>query len=192
MKKKTNSVKNIIIAVIILVLIVGYFLYLTNKAANTPAKEVKVTAVQDVILRNLDKDYPPTPKEVVKYYSEIRKCLYSETYTDEEYEAMVDKTLELYDEELLEINPKDFYMLSLKSDIDSFNKDKKAIISYTPSSSTDVETSIVNGRECAKLYCTYRIRVGSEYVKSTEIYELRKDSDNHWKILGFKLDDSNE
>lgn len=190
--KKQNTVKNIIIAVVIIALIVGYFFYLSNKASKAPEKDIKVTAVQNVILRNLENDYPPTPKEVVKYYSDITKCLYSETYSDEEYEAMVDKMLEIYDEELAEINPKDFYMLSLKADIDSFKKDNKAIISYTPSSSTDVETSTINGRECAKLYCTYKIRVGTEYIKSREVFELRKDSAGHWKILGFKLDDSNK
>lgn len=192
MKKKQNNVKNIIIAIIIIALIVGYFLYLSNKASKTPEKEVVVTAVQNVLMRNLDNDYPPTPKEVVKYYSELTKCIYCETYTDEQYEELVDKMLGLYDSELAEINPKDFYMLTLKSDIDSFKKDNKAIISYTPSSSIDVETSVINGRECAKLYCTYKIRVGTEYINSREVFELRKDSQGHWKILGFKLDESDK
>ena len=191
MKKKQNStVKSIIVVVIIAVIIVGYYFYLSNKNPKTKSDDVTVTAVQDVILRNLENDYPPTPKEVVKFYSEIMKCLYSDTsYTEEEYEAMADQMLAMYDDELLEINPRDFYLVSLKGDIDSFKEDNKAIISYTPSASTDVETSTINGRECAKLYCTYKIRVGSDYIKSKEVYELRKDEDGHWKILGFKLED---
>ena len=194
MKKKQNSnVKNVIILVVLVVLVVGYFIYLSNKTPTSTEEDIKLTAIQEVTTRNLDNDYPPTPKEVVKYYSDIMKCLYSDNgFTDEEFEAMADKMLALYDDELLEINPRDFYLVNLKADIDSFKEDNKAIISYTPSASTDVETSTINGRECAKLYCTYKIRVGTDYIKSKEVYELRKDSDGHWKILGFKLADEEE
>ena len=80
----------------------------------------KFTAVHDVILRNLETNYPPTPKEVVKYYSEITKCLHNENYTDEQFEQMADKLLALYDEELAENNPKDQYLKDLKNDIKEF------------------------------------------------------------------------
>lgn len=192
MKKKQNSnVKNVIILVVLVALVIGFFVYSSNRAVSTATgDDLKLTAVQEVITRDLDTDYPPTPKELVKYYSDIMKCLYSDDgYTDEEFEAMADKMLALYDDELLEINPRDFYITSLKSDVDSFKEDNKAIISYTTSASTDVETATIDGRECAKLYCTYKIRVGTDYIKSKEVYELRKDSDGHWKILGFKLAD---
>lgn len=194
MKKKQNSgVKNLIILVALVGLIIGYFVYLSNVRVKNAQPDLSLSAVQEVISRNLKNDYPPTPKEVVKFYSEIMKCLYSdEGYSEEEYEAMVDQMLYMYDDELKEINPKDFYMLSLKTEVDAFKEDNKAIISYIPSSSTDVETSTINGRECAKLYCTYKIRVGTQYIKSKEVYELRKDSEGHWKILGFKLVEEEE
>ena len=71
-----GKAKTAIIIVVLAALIGGYYFYLSNKT-ETP-KETKVSAVQDVILRDLDKNYPPTPKEVVKYYSELSKCLYNE------------------------------------------------------------------------------------------------------------------
>ena len=75
-----GKVKNVIIIVILAALVGGYFLYLSNRKVEQ--KDTTVTAVQNVILRNLETDYPPSPKEVVKYYSDISKCLYNETYTD--------------------------------------------------------------------------------------------------------------
>lgn len=183
-----GKLKTVILVIIMIGLVGGYYFYLSNKQ---PAEEaVEVTAVSDVLLRNLETNYPPTPKEVVKYYSDITKCLYNENYTDEQFEQMADKMLKLYDEELLENNPRDQYLVALKSDVDTFLENKYTITSYTVSASTDVETSVMNGREYAKLYCTYTIKSGVDYSSSREIFELRREGKGgHWKILGFKIDE---
>ena len=179
--------KNVILALIVVALLVGYYFYLTNK--QEAKEEVTISNVQNLILRNLETDYPPTPKEVVKFYAELTKCVYNDTYSEEEYGLIVDQMLKMYDSELQEINPKEFYMLSLKKEVDNFRKDGKSIVSFTTSSSTDVVTSIVNGDECAKLYCTFVVRKAKKDAASREIFELRKDAEGHWKILGFKLEE---
>ena len=120
-----GKAKTAIIIVVLAALIGGYYFYLSNKT-ETP-KEIKVSAVQDVILRDLDKNYPPTPKEVVKYYSELSKCLYNEKYSTEEFEQMADKMLALYDDELLEANPRDQYLMDLNSAISDFRKQDYSI-----------------------------------------------------------------
>jgi hypothetical protein len=51
----------------------------------------------------------------------------------------------------------------------------------------DVEEFVVDGRECARLYVTYRLRQGTEYIYSNEVFILRKDENGHWKILGWEL-----
>ena len=57
----------------------------------------------------------------------------------------------------------------------------------TVSASTDVEEFVVDGRECARLYVTYRLRQGTEYIYSNEVFIMRKDENGHWKILGWEL-----
>ena len=89
-----GKAKNVIIIVVLIALVGGYYFYLSNR--NKTEDDTEVTAVHDVILRNLETNYPPTPKEVVKYYSEITKCLHNENYTDEQFEQMADKLLALY------------------------------------------------------------------------------------------------
>lgn len=181
-----KKAKVVIVVVILFFLVGGYFFYLSNRMQDEEV--VEITAVQEVLLRNLEKNYPPTPKEVVKYYSEITKCLYNESYTEEQFEALADKMLALYDEELAANNPREQYLLTLKSDVDDFAKNGYNIVSYTTSNSTDVDFSTINGRECAKLYCTYSVKKGADYVTSQEVYELRKDKETgHWKILGFQI-----
>lgn len=183
-----KKMKPVVITLILIALIGGYFFYLSNKQQKE--EPTVVTQVQNVLLRNLENNYPPTPKEVVKYYSEITKCLYNESYSEEQFEQMADKMLALYDDELLSNNPRETYLKSLKNDVDIFAQNKYTIASFSPSNSTDVETAIIDGREYAKLYCTYTIKTDANYSSSREIFELRKDSQGHWKILGFKIDDT--
>ena len=125
-----GKVKTAIVIVILAALIGGYYFYLSNKTETR--EETTVSAVQDVILRDLDKNYPPTPKEVVKYYSELSKCLYNEKYTTEEFEKMADKMLALYDDDLLENNPRDRYLMDLNSAISDFREQGYSITTFTP------------------------------------------------------------
>lgn len=180
-----KKAKPIILIVILALIIGGYYFYLSNKVEPNDEEEI-VTVVQNVILKDLEKNYPPTPKEVVKYYSEISKCLYNEEYTEEQLEKMADKLLAIYDEELVTNNPREEYIKSLKSDVEDFRENSYTISTFTPSTSTDVEYYTVAGRECAELYCTYTIRIGANYSTNLQRFILRKDVETqHWKILGF-------
>lgn len=181
-----GKMKGTIIAIVLVLIVSCYYFYVSN--IGKAEDETVVTPVQDVILRNLDNDYPATPKELIKYYCNISKCLYNEIYTDEELEQMADKMLELYDEELAANNPREQYINDLKTDVKDFSDKNYSIISYTISSSTDVEEYIYEGKKCAKLYCVYSIKKGADYVSSKQIFVLRKETETgHWKILGFNV-----
>lgn len=182
-----GKAKNIIIVVILVALVGGYYFYISNYR---PAKEDEtiVTAVQDVLLKNLENDYPPTPREVLKYYSDITKCLYNESYTEQQLEQMADKLLALFDEDLAANNPRDQYLIDLKNEVKKFNENGYTIASYTTSRSTDVEEFTADGRRCARLYCTYAVKSGVEVKSSKQVFILRKEAETgRWKILGFEL-----
>lgn len=186
-KSNGGKLKTIIIVIILAALIGGYYFYLSNKEKTQ--KETQVSTVQDILLRNLETNYPPTPKEVVKYFSDISKCVYNESYTDEELQKLADKLLALYDDELVENNPREQYVKDLAKDIEDMRNNGYSIVTYTPSASTDVQYDTIDGRECAKLYCTYSIKTGANYVSSRQVFMLRKDAAGHWKILGFEIAD---
>ena len=109
-RKRANiqftGVKGVIILIILACLIVGYYFYLSNisKARTARAEENEVTAVQEVLLRNLETNYPPTPKEVIRYYSDLTQCLYNEELTEEDIDKLGAQAKELYDAELNENN----------------------------------------------------------------------------------------
>jgi hypothetical protein len=183
---KSKGVKGTILIIVLMVFVVSYYFYLSNREKTS--QEETVTAVQDVLLKDLDTNYPPTPREVIKYYSDITKCLYNESYSEEQLEQMADKLLELYDDELAANNPRDEYIVSLKKDVEDFKNNSYSIVSYSASSSTDVDEFTQDGRQCASLYCTYSVKSGSNYTSSKQQFILRKDTaTGHWKILGFEL-----
>lgn len=187
--KKSNTVKIVIIGIILAVIVVGYFYYLSNKSNETQEEVVESTAVQAVLIRDLDKNYPPTPKEVVKYFNEISKCFYNEKYTENELYDLAVKIQGIYDDELIANKTQEQYLEDLKSDIDEMKNLDRTISSYELSASTDVEEFVEGGRSCARLYCNYNIRQSTQMISSRVVFVLRKDDDNHWKIYGWDLDE---
>ncbi len=191
---KSNAVKVIVVfAVLAVVIGICYFSVSNREAQPTEEKDVESTAVQEVLMRNLSHNYPPTPKEVIKYYSEISQCFYNESYTDEELEQLALQAQLLYDEELVGNKTQDQYFEDLRADIQEMKDNRCTIVSYSTSSSIDIENSkfVQDGYEWAKVYCYYTLRVGNETTMTTEVFLLRKDTNGYWKIYGWELADEN-
>lgn len=187
-KKKTPSaLKSIILVAIMAALIVLAYYNTANKEKEIKEESTEVSAVSEVLLRNMDTDYPPSPKEVVKYYSDLTKCLYNEECSDEEIEELARRALLIYDDELANNQEWSRYLTDLKSEIATKKSQDYAIMSYKVSTSTDVTYFSKDGYECASLYCTYNIRNGANPGTVKELFILRQDENGHWRILGWDL-----
>ena len=143
-------------------------------------------------MRDLDKNYPPTPREVVKYFGELAQCIIGETYTDEEFEKLALQAQRLYDAELISNKTQQQYLDDLKWDINTFKEEEIVISSYSPSSSVDVEEFSRDGYKWAKLYCSFSLRKGTYIESNEEVFLLRKDEDGHWKIYGWQPVENDE
>ena len=184
--KKTRIV--IIVAVCVALLVGGYSGWM-NRNSNASSENVELTRVQQLITKDLSKNYPATPREVVKLYNEIITCFYGEEYTEEELEKLVDMTLALMDEELAANNPRENYLKKVKMEILAFAAADRTIVSYTLESSNDVEHGKIDGEESAIVQSSYFIKESTgknPYSKTYQNYLLRKDADGNWKILGFE------
>ncbi len=189
MKNKKSTIIFIIVLVVIIVAL-GIFYFITHRSSGGSTEEADVTAtqVQTVLNRDLSINYPPSPKEVVKYYSDITECFYNESYTDDELYDLAMQIRALYDDELVATQTEDEYLTQLKSDIADMKDKKCTISSYSVSASTDVQyDTLENGDERAMLYCTYTLLQGTDKFSTTELFVLRQDADKHWKILGWQL-----
>ena len=187
-EKGQGRVKALIIVIFLLCLVLGYYYYLSNKRSGRESvQQVKATAVQEVLMRDLESNYPPTPREVVKYYAEITRCFYGEDYTDEEFKDMAMKIQKLYDDELVANKTEQQYLDDLLLEINGLKDQQVVISSYSPASSTDVEEFVQDGYSWAQMRCTFNLRQGTQFQKTEEIFLLRKDADGHWKIFGWTL-----
>lgn len=188
-KKGKITVQATIVFVILIVAVVGYYCYLVNHYENAAAEKT-LTAVENVLVRDLEYNYPPTPKEVIRYYNEIVKCFYNEECSEEKIEELGRKARELYDQELLDYNPWDTYILRLQAEIQDFRNNNRKISGISLASSTDVDEFTEDGYRFARIRCGYNILQGKDSSYSMEVYLLRKDDDGHWKIYGWELADN--
>ncbi len=192
-KQKQAGVKGLIIGIVLICLVLGYYFYLSNRTNKDKQEDdVEITAVQEVLMRDLDTNYPPTPREVLNYFAQIAQCLHNETYTETEFQELAFKIQMLYDSELVANKTQEQYLSDLKWDIEQFQKQDIVISSYYLSSSTDVEEYKKDGDKWARLYCTFTLRKGTQLSTTQEVFLLRKDEDGHWKIYGWKLAEEGE
>ena len=191
--RRRNPFRIIIVFIVLALAVTGLFFYVSNRSKVIEEGKLKqMTPVQEILARNLETNYPPTPKEVLKFYSEITRCFYGEEYTDEELAKLAVLSRKLFDAELVANQTDEQYLSALKFDIDSWKKDKKVISSYSVSSSTDVQEYSYGGFEWAQLYCIYSVRMGTNVAPVQEHFIMRKDERGHWKILGWELVESND
>lgn len=182
-----KKIKTVIVAVIIIGLVVGFYYYLTHRTTRTVESNSEVSKVTAAISKDLSKDYPGTPREVVKYYNQVILCLYNEEYTDEEYAKLIEQLRGLMDEELLENNPQDQLTANMKADVAAFRDADKVINTSTICDSDEVELRTIEGSECAYVTSSYFVRSPKAYNRSNQEYVLRKDDKGKWRVLGFVL-----
>lgn len=186
MRKSTTRITVVIILAIVTV--VGYYAYLSNKTKQERA-DLQMSFVENTLSRNLETNYPSTPKEVLKYYNEIQKCLYNEECTPEQLDELIIRVRELYDEELLENNSLAIQSIQLKQEIQEFRDKNRKITSISLASSANVIFDTVDDFEFAKLHCGYNLMEGGKNIPTTQVFLLRKDENRRWKIYGWKITD---
>lgn len=191
--KRFKGMKGTIILIVLACLIIGYYFYLSN-GSDSPAAKVTdeedivatMTMSQKALSRNLESNYPPSPREVVKYFSEITQCYYNEEHDEDEIKALGLKMREIYDAELVANQTEEEYLDLLKRDIEEYRANDRTINNYSPSASVDVETFTQDGYEWARLYCLYDIKQDSIIYQTNLCFILRKDENGHYKIYGWK------
>lgn len=184
MKKSTTRM--MLFFLVVIVGVVGYFAYLSGRSRDA-AKEAAMTAAQLVLSRDLENNYPPTVKEVMKYYVDIQKCLYAEECAEEEVEQLGMKARALFDDELLAANDVTSHLLQLKAEITSFQEDSKKITAASVASSANVDTFTEDGYDFARIHCMYTVVADGQSNLVDMVYLLRRDGNRRWKIYGWDL-----
>ena len=186
MKKRTAGIiKTVIIGVICVGIVAGFYYYLTNRSPRSVETTGETDEITSVLSKYLEKDYPASPRAVIKYYNRILLCLYNETYDDEQYQKLLEKMRALMDEELLENNPQDTFSTQMQNDIAAYKAESKIIATASICDTDEVAYKKVEGSDCAYVTASYFLRSTKAYNRANQEYVLRKDENGDWKILGF-------
>lgn len=180
-------------ALLAVALIVGCYYYMTHRSTTAAEDDVEITQLQQVLSKQLDSAYPPTPREVVKFYNRIIECAYGGEYDANQFDELTVQARKLMDEELLESNPKDTYKSQLQQEVTSYKEDSIQILRTRVCSSDDVRFREIDGRKCAYVKATYFMKQGKgDFSTIYQSYLLRQDKDRNWKILAYHLAEADE
>ncbi|MDE7311416.1 MAG: hypothetical protein K2N87_07345 [Eubacterium sp.] len=177
--------------VLVIVLIVGCYYYMTHRETKTAEDDVEVTQLHQVLSKQLDSSYPPTPREVIKFYNRILECAYGDEYNEEQFKRLTTQARKLMDEELLANNPLETYQTQFQADVASYKEESRTILKTRVCNTDEVRFREIDGQKCAYVQATYFMKQGkNDFFKTYQSYLLRQDSDKNWKIVAFHLTDA--
>ena len=174
--------------VFLLVLVVGYYSYLSGRS-RTQKQEAVMSAIDTALSKDLENNYPPTPKEVIKYYNDLMKCFYNEDCTPEELQELGKKSMQLFDEELRENNEEDSYLIRLQGEVQNYKDNKRKITGVSLAPSTNVDYYTADGYSFARISCGYSMTENGQKSSTVMVYLLRRDDKRRWKIYGWETAD---
>ena len=188
MKKKKNIAVTWIVMFVLVAAIVGVFFFLSKrKNSENYESESAQTEAAKLLEKDLELSYPATPREVIKFYCRIVKCLYSQEVKEEQSGQLEDKLRLLYDKEFLEETPFDEYKMLLQAEITEFKEGQRSITSYQVASAKNVDTWTDDEQEYARLVASFTYKEKTQFFKVYEEFALRRDDSGKWKILGWRL-----
>ena len=185
-------VKTIIIVSVLALMCIAYFFYLSNRKSTKDAtdKSVGNQEVAALTTKDIDKNYPESPKEVVKLYARITKAYYESDVSEENIEKLGIQARILFDDELKNTQTEDEFLSALKEDISIYRNNNAKISSFNIQTANNTRYTKFNNREYASIELVYYIREGTQLRTSGTKFTLRRDKSGKWKILYWELVDS--
>lgn len=154
-----------------------------NSSTDLPKSDVEM-----VLERDLRKNYPKSPREVLNFFTKIQKCYYN-TYElgDNDLKALLKQLSILADEELLSRNSFEDMYTNLKEEIKEYKSQNQTIAKIVLDNESDTIYTEVDGTQYAKINCTYYLKNTDGTIKITERYSFKKNNVGQWKILGWEI-----
>ena len=186
-KKKNGPLGTIIFMVLFAAVVIGIYFAIT-RGKNTDTKEIpaETSEADALIKKDLDWEYPATPREVLKLYCRITKCLYNDDLTDEQIKKLVSQVRNLYSFDLLENNAEDEQIAFIKGDRVEYKKDKKTIFSFAIDSASNIEYIDTKAGKTALIKMYFTLKAGANMERSFEEFSLIRQDDGKWKIAAWR------
>ncbi|MCR5428571.1 MAG: hypothetical protein K6F16_06230 [Lachnospiraceae bacterium] len=189
--KKKSSLGATIVGILFgAVFIVGIYLTVTRgRQQNAIEADAEVSEANTLISRDLEKDYPATVREVMKYYCRITKCLYSDGVSEVQLTELTDKLRELYSDDLLAVNDRTEMIGLIKTEIKNYEKAGSKIQSYNVAESGEIKyyRNETPQRAIINIYFTIKQEKDNSFDRAYEEFILVQDAKDRWKIMGWRM-----
>lgn len=184
-KKQKSSLGKNLVVLLLFIVVIGGFVYMRMGDGLLKNKDIsKETEYEHLAKKDILANYPASPKEVLKLYQRYTKALYTEKLADEQINILTKQLRLLLDEELLQKNPLEEHLVSLKSEIASYKEQKKKITNYVVKTD-DLKEWEKGDEKYVSLVSTLGIKEGSTNDVVAQKYTLRLDDDGRWKVISF-------
>ncbi|MCQ2496802.1 MAG: hypothetical protein MJ131_09460 [Lachnospiraceae bacterium] len=192
MKKKKFSIGGtIFFMVCCAAVVIGIYLAISRGRSNTTEEiDFKETEAGILLKKDLLTDYPATPREVLKLYCRITKCIYNDELEPKIVEKLCKKIRELYSVELLEANPETEMLGLLLGEIAKYREKKMTIYSYAIDSGINAKSLKTKAGDTTIYNMYFTLRSGGTMDRAYEEFSLIKDSAGRWKIAGWRSTES--
>lgn len=188
-KKLAQLVVTLFLAVLV---VLGVFFALNYGDSDDifSKKEKPSTEVQNILSKDIDRNYPATVREVVRLYSRILKCFHNENVSKEEFTKLVEMQRKLFDEEFLDNNPVDIFTNNLAAEIDAAKSKNYVMATWRVQKQSSVVTWEDGDNHFASIKASYTMSEKTAgFTRTYEEFLLREDEKGRWKIVGWRLTD---
>lgn len=182
--KAKKRIGTISVVLVLACAIVALYLYIDRSGKK--AKEPVNTAAEQMLSKNLETNYPPTPYALTEFYCGIVECIYSEETTEQQLEDLVKLELALFDEEFAALNPYESLLATTKAELETAEEKGLVFTGYVIDKASNVTKWKKDGRECASLLFQLMSRSDNGSGGSYRNLIMRKDADGRYKILGWE------
>ena len=177
---------------VVAVVVLGVFLALNLREDDSKLSkdDTKNTEAQNILSKDIYRNYPATVREVVRLFSRISKCYYNETVSKEEFKELIELQRKLFDEEFLQNNPLDTFTNNLTAEIDIAKAKEQKMAIYRVQKQSSVNTWKDGENHFASIVASYTMSAkGESPTRTFEEFLLREDENKRWKIVGWRLTD---
>ncbi len=181
MKKRIGTVA---VVLVLACAIVALYMYIDRSGKE--AKEPVNTVAEQILAKNLDTNYPPTPYSVAELYCGIVECIYSADTTEAQLEALVRMERELFDDEFAAVNPYDSLLAATKNDLKTAEEKGLVFTGYVLDKASNVSKWKKDGYEYASILFQLMSKSDTGSGGSYRNLIMRKDAEGRYKILGWE------
>jgi hypothetical protein len=176
-----------VLPLIIIIIIIGGFTYYYYNDSKKETVTLDSTFLTDSRILELSQtpselvNFMSTvmenPSQVIKTNSLLRKMVYSGDYDESERENLVNMQRMLFDEELLEINPKEFHHIMIEAELERWTEFEFKIIG------SDYLSPEYQSEDVAVMKVVFYTNDPERDIYTQ--YALRRNDQDEWKILGW-------